>query len=291
MLKQLKDYNNLSPELRKRLTENREIAGKFVKYKFYISHKNPDGQKTGGEYIYPQIYTLTPVTYTIIDPGDKTPKLIGMAQSIDRSRYPLEEVVIKRIEVPERFQGILTLDMTYPEHWEMFEIMEMHPKLEGGMFRDKNIPAMFARVDDLKEAKTKLQRRELRSTALMVATRMQEKEVRDFAAAMNWNELEDLDILRDKLTKLADEDPEFFRKFVDDPAIEYKAILRRGLDANVIAWIPLENKFVWVSNGATVAMLERVEGDKYFDKMAEWFMVHKNGQETFKKIKSLLTGK
>ncbi len=290
MLKPIKEYNKLSPELRERLLKQREIAGKTVKYKFYIAHKNPDGQNTGGEYIFPAVYTLTPVTYTIIDPGDKMPKLIGLAQSIDRNGE-YEEVRLNRISIPERFQGILSLDLSYPEHIEMFEYLELHPKMEGGILRDKNIPAMFARVDDLKEAKTKLKQRELRSTALMVATRMSEKEVRDFAAAMNWNELEDLDILKDKLTRLADEDPAFFQKFMDDPLIESKATIRRAIDANIIAWMPVENKFAWVSNGSTIAMLERSEGDKYLDQMANWLRAHKNGEEVYKKIKSMLAGK
>lgn len=290
MLKPIKEYNQLSPELRERINKHREIAGRTVKYKFYISHKNPDGQNTGGEYIFPAVYTLTPVTYTIIDPGDKMPKLIGMAQSVDK--YGMnEEIRFNRITLPERLQGLLSLDLQYVEHIEMFEYLELHPKLEGGLLRDKNIPAMFARVDDLKEAKTKLKQKELRSTALMVATRMSEKEVRDFSAAMNWNELDDLDILKDKMTEIADTNPLFFQTFMDDPLIESKATIRRAMDANIISWIPVENKFVWVSNGGAIAMLDRVEGDKYLDQMANWFRAHKNGEEVYKKIKSLLSGK
>lgn len=291
MLQNIKQYNKLSPELRAILNKERELAGKIVKYKFYIAHKNPDAQHAAdGEYIYPASYTLTPVTYNILDPGDKTYKLIGLAVGL-ATYGEIEEVTLERVSVPGRFAGILTLDLQYMEHLAMFEFLQMHPKLEGGMFRDKNVPAMFVRVDDLKEAKTKLKRREDRSIALQFATRMQEKEVREFAAAMNWNELDDLDILRDKITELADKDPAFFQKFIDDPLLESKATIRRALDANIIAWIPVENKFVWVSNGTTIAMLERGEGEEYMDKMAHWFRAHKNGDEVYKKIKSLLSGK
>lgn len=291
MLKPILDYNNFSPELRKRLNEDRKAAGKIAKYKFSIAHRNPDAANTGGEYIFPSLYTLTPITFNIIDPGDGMPKIIGWTQNLDRSHKDHEEVVFRRIQLPERFRGILTLDLTQVEHIEMFEVLQMHPKFEGGMFRDKNIAAMFSRIDDLKEAKTKLAYRERRGEVLMVATRMTEPEIRDFAAAMNWNELDDLDILRDKVTELADKDPEFFRKFADDPRVEYKALLRRAIDANVISWIPMENKFSWTSNGTTIAVLDRTEGDKYFDQMADWFMTHKTGQDTFKKIKTLLSGK
>jgi hypothetical protein len=291
MLRNIEGYNNFSPKLRERLTEARQNAGKTVKYKFYIAHKNPDGEhRAAGEYIYPAAYTLTPVTYTITDPGDGLTKDVGMTTG--KVKYgQTEELKFRRVEITERMQGMFFLDLQYPEQIETFEYLEMHPKYEGGMFRDKNIPPLFVRVDELKEAKKSLRQRELRSQALMVSTKMGEQEVRDFAAAMNWNELEDLDVLRDKLTNLADTDPEFFRKFVDDPKAEFKALIRRATDANIIAWIPVESKYIWVSNGGAIAMLEKSEGDTHFEQMADWLMAHKNGQDTYKKIKSLLSGK
>jgi hypothetical protein len=291
MLRAIEGFNDFSPELRKRLNEARENAGKTVKYKFYIARKNPDGEhRAAGEYIYPAAYNLTPVTFSIIDPGDQRLKQVGMLNG--KERYGLiEELRFRRVEITERLQGFLWLDLKVIDHIEMFEYLYLHPKNEAGPFRDKEIPALFTYVDDLKEAKRTLKNRQVRSEALMVATRLQESEVRSFAAAMNWNELEDLDILKDKLTELADRDPDFFRKFMDDPRAEYKATIRRATDANIIAWIPVENKYQWVSNGGTIAMLERTDGDTHFEQMADWFMMHKNGQDTYNKIKKLLAGK
>lgn len=291
MLRPIDHYNQFSPALRKTLNDLRASAGKTVRYKFYIAQKNPDGEHVAaGEYLYPALYSLTPTTYSVLDPGDGGYKDVGMTS--DKTRYGLvEELHFRRIKVVERDQGIISLDLTRPEGIEAFEYLEMHPKLEGGMYRDKNSPAMFVRIDDLKEAKTKLKARELRVTALMVASKMGEQEVRDFAAAMNWNEFQDLDILREKLTALAETDPQFFKTFVDDPQLESKAVVKRALDSNAISWIPVENKFVWGSNGATIAMLDRIENGNYIDQMADWFMSHKNGQEVYKKIKSVISGK
>lgn len=290
MLAPFNGYNNLSDTLRKQLEEDRKLAGKVAIYKFYIARKNPDSTNYNGEYIYPAIYSLTPVTFDVTDPGDRLPKKIGMTDGQIKTGTGERDVETKfqRIEIEGQALAILKLDLENEADITKFEYLELHPKFEGGRFRDKNIPALFARVDELKEAKTRLRFKELRSTALMVASRLSEQEVRDFSAAMNWNELEDLDILKDRLTELADKDPDFFKKFIDDPSLEHKAVLRRALDANVIAWIPVENKFTWVSNGATIAMLDRTEGDKYFDKMSDWIVTAKNGAEVFKKIKALL---
>ncbi len=293
MLRPIDQYNQFSPALRKTLNELRASFGKTVRYKFYIAQKNPDAEHVAaGEYIYPGLYSLTPTTYSVLDPGDGAYKDVGMtSDKIRNTTSEVQELHFRRIEVVERDRGIITLDLTSQRDVEAFEYIEMHPKLEGGMFRDKNYPAMVARIDDLKEAKTKLKARELRVTALMVASKMAEQEVRDFAAAMNWNEFQDLDILREKLTALAESDPEFFKKFVDDPQMESKAVVKRALDSNTIAWIPVENKFVWGTNGATIAMLDRIENGNYIDQMADWFMSHKNGQEVYKKIKSAISGK
>lgn len=291
MLIPFKGYNEFTPVLRKQLEDERTKVTRNPKYKFYIASKNPDGEhKTGGEYIFPGMYTLSPVTFQIIDPGDKRPRQVGLTDG-EIKTGPSErdvETRFKRVTVREDQFGVLMLDLHEIGDVAIFEYLELHPKNENGFFRDKNIPAMFCRIDELKEAKTRLKYRDLRSTALMVATRMMEPEIRNFAAAMNWNELEDLEILRDRVTEIADKDPEFFRKFVDDPNLESKAILRRAIDANVIAWIPVENKFVWVSNGSTIAMLERSEGDQYFERMSDWFLTAKNGADTYKKIKALL---
>lgn len=291
MLPNTKGYNDLPATMRKKLDEERTVVGKIAKYKFYVAKRNPDGQhKPGEEHIYPAIYTLTPVTFQITDGDSRKQCKIGMYDGYELHN-DVEDARFKRIIIKERDEGILTLDMSVPEHIEMFEYLELHPKNENGFFRDKNIPAMFCRVDELKEAKQRLRTKELRGQTIMVATRMSEQEVRNFAAAMNWNELEDFEILKDKMIEIADKDPEFFRKFVDDPGTEYKAVIRRAIDANIITWTPLESKFSWTSNGGTIAILDRNSADKNIEGMSDWLMTSKNGPETFKKIKTLITGK
>lgn len=289
MLRAIKGYNDLSESLRNKLNEERKLVGKVVKYKFYIARKNPDGQhKQGEEYLFPALYTLTPVTYTIME--DRLPKQIGLYDGYEVHNEE-QEARFRRVTLKERDEGILTLDMTAPEHIEMFEYLELHPKNENGFFRDKNIPAMFCRTDELKEAKQRLRTKELRGQAIMVATRMTEQEVRNFAAAMNWNELEDYEILKDRVIELADKDAEFFRKFVDDPVNEYRATVRRAMDANIISWVPLESKFTWTSNGSVIAVLDRNSASKFLEGMAEWLVTAKNGAETYKKLRGLLAGK
>jgi hypothetical protein len=165
---------------------------------------------------------------------------------------------------------------------------EMHPKLEGGDFRDKNEMAIFRRIDDVKEAKTSLTARENRANAMFVASQMSAQEIKDFACAMGWNEHEDISIIRDKVMELADKDPDWFKNFIDNKSIEYRAVIKRAMDNNIINWQPVENKFVWASNNQTIAVLDRCEDGKVLERMSDWLITSKNGQEVFAKLKGLL---
>jgi len=249
-------YNNLSPKLREELDKKAKDAGRFVKYKFAIARKNPDTErKTGGEYLYPLRWTLTPVTYTITDPYDNIRKRIGLINQLKEFGAPDDG--FRRVVLDEQFRGILTLDMESQEDQDVFMYLEMHPKLEGGRFRDTNDMAVFNRIDELKEAKTALTSKQNRANAMFVATQMTANEVRDFACAMGWNESDEIEIIRNNILEIADSDPEWFKTFINNKAIEYRAVVKRAMDNNIIAWQPVENKFIWSSNGQTIATLDR----------------------------------
>lgn len=291
MLPIVGELNKISPELRKKLNDEYRVAGKVVKYKFYIAHKNPDGQhKQGEDYIFPMLYTLTPVVFFINDGEERKRVKIGLYDTTIRDK-DVEEQKFNRVTLRSRDEGVLTLDMEQREHQEIFEYLELHPKNENGFFRDKNIPALFCRMDELKEAKQRLKTKEMRGQAMMVATRMTEQETRNFAASMNWNQFEDYEILKDRMIEIADKDPEFFRKSVEDPAQEYKAVVKMALDANILAWQPVECRYVWGSNNSLLVILDRGAAEKPLDGLADWLMTAKNGPDAYKKIKALLTPK
>ena len=280
-------YNNLSTQLRERLTKKATESGRYVKYKFAIAKRNPDQEmKTGGEYLYPLRWALTPVTYHITDPYDGIRKKIGIVDRLKEFGAPDDG--FRRVILAEQFKGILTLDLENMADQDVFMFLEMHPKLEGGDFRDTNEMAIFKRIDDIKEAKTSLSARENRANAMFVASQMSVNEIKDFACAMGWDEHLDNSILRDKVMELADKDPLWFKEFIDNKSIEYRAVIKRAMDNHVIAWQPVENKFVWSSNNQTIAILDRCEDGKVLERMSDWIVTSKNGQEVYTKLKGIL---
>lgn len=280
-------YNNLSPKLRETLEKRAAEQGRYVKYKFSIAKRNPDGElKTGGEYLYPLRWALTPVTFSITDPHDKLRKRIGIVKEL--KEYGAIADRFGRVFLDEQFAGVLTLDLQSHADQDAFMFLEMHPKLEGGDFRDKNEMAIFRRIDEVVEARTSLTARENRANAMFVASQMAAQEIKDFASAMGWNENEDINIIRDKVMELAEKDPNWFIQFIDNKSIEYRAVIKRAMDNNIISWLPVENKFVWSANNQAIAVLDRCEDGKVLERMSDWLTTSKNGQEVFTKIKGLL---
>lgn len=280
-------YNNISQKLREQLEQRAKEQGRFVKYKFAIAKRNPDGEmKTGGEYLYPLRWALTPVSFAITDPFDNQRKRVGMIKALKEYGAPSDS--FRRVQLDEQYAGVLTLDLENHEDQDAFVYLEMHPKFENGDFRDKNEMAVFRRIDDVKEAKVSLTARENRATAMFVASQMAVQEIKDFASAMGWDEHEDINIIRDRVMEIADKDPEWFKNFIDNKSIEFRAIIQRAMNNNIINWQPVENKFVWAANNQTIAILDRCEDGKVLERMSDWLMTAKNGQEVYTKIKGLL---
>lgn len=282
-------YNNLSDQLRKDLEDKLAESPRYINYKFAIARPNPDVEmRVGGDYLYPLRWSLTPVSFDIIDPYDKKRKRIGLVTRLREMGAPDDG--FRRILLEEAWRGILRLDKTDANDRDAFACLELHPKLEGGRFRDQNMPAVFKRIDEVQEARKSRSEKENRANAMFVATSMTNAEIMDFACAMGWDENRDIEIIRDEVLELADKNAQFFRDFINNKSIEYRAVIKRAMDNNIVAFQPVENKFIWSSNGQTIAILERCEGgiEDVLSRMSDWVITSKNGQEVFSKMKVLL---
>lgn len=280
-------YNNLSEQLRKDIEDKAAEAGRYIKYRFAIARKNPDPERRPeNDYLYPQRWSLSPVTFDIIDPYDKKRKRIGLVTRL--KEYGNPDDGFRRVYIEEAWKGIFILDMNDKDDRDTFAYLELHPKLEGGKLRDMNMPPIFSRIDEVKQAKKSLGARENRANAMFAASQMTNNEIQDFACAMGWDEHQEIEIIRDKVLEIADKDDNFFKNFINNKSIEYRAVIKRAIDNNIIAFQPVESKFIWVTNGQTIAVLERCEGNQVLERMSDWIQVSKNGHEVYNKLKALL---
>lgn len=271
--------NDLSDQLSAEIQKKIDKLGKEVKFKFHISRKNPDGmaQGTKAEFLYPSYWELKPITYDIIDPGDKKRKKLGLfIQEINFGNNRIE-LQFDRIVLKERDRGILVLKTDKPDDIDKLGYLFQHPEFGK----------VFDLIDETKEAKRKVSIRSDRRDALIVASNMSAQEVKDFAAARGWDENEEDAILQDRIQEMAENDTENFKNFMNETNISYRAVVTRAENNQIIEWNATEFKYVWASSRELIAAFGRQDKDR-LDLMTDWLLTSKHGEEIFNKLKGML---
>ena len=285
-------FNELSPELRKKLEAKVDGYGKSVRYKFDISSDNPDPSKHDGKLIYPNMFILDPSTFFISDPYEKREnksktKRIGLVEEVNDDGVPIK---FKKIKVEGKNRGILKLDIEeIAEHREFAILLELHPKQTKGDFLDKSKRQMFARIDEQAAANTQRSERTERVKALNIAQGMSDKDLIDFSDAMLWDSTQEISILRNEVENLAETDPKFFNDLVIGKNIEYQALIKQCMDNSIIDYNYDEMKFVYSGNKQVIMQVSPSGEKNEVQKFAEWLQVGGDkSEEVYKKLKSLL---
>ena len=283
-------YNNLSAKLREEIEAKLKGFGKSVRYKFDISKPNPDPAKYNGDTVWPNRYTLDPAVWDVTDPyevaGKSKSKKIGIVEAVDENGKPNRFRKI-RVMAPQKGVLILDLENSQEDYYTAFAL-ELHPKLIGGKFEDKNAYRVVTRIDENAEAETKRKERTARKKALDAAESMEDADIVNFADAMMWDSGEPANILRNKVEELAETDPEFFNDLIEKKEIQVRALVKQALDKRIITHDPVENKFMWASNMQLITALPVSLTANHVQQFAEWLVVGgTKAEEVHKKIKEL----
>jgi len=283
-------YNNLSTKLREEIEAKLKGFGKSVRYKFEISKPNPDPAKYNGDTVWPNRYTLDPAVWDVTEPyevaGKSKSKKIGIVEAVDENGKPNRFRKI-RVMAPQKGVLILDLENSQDDYYTAFAL-ELHPKLIGGKFEDKNAYRVVTRIDENAEAETKRKERTARKKALDAAESMEDADIVNFADAMMWDSGEPANILRNKVEELAETDPEFFNDLIEKKEIQVRALVKQALDKRIITHDPVENKFMWASNMQLITALPVSQTANHVQQFAEWLVVGGvKAEEVHKKIKEL----
>ena len=289
-------YNDLSPKLREELEQKIESFGKSVRYKFNIAKPNPDPSRYNGDTVYPNMYTLDPVRFTIQDPYENRPgksktKTIALIDDASMNDKGVPERLFK-VRVAGADKSILRLNISenrddfYKAMW-----LELHPKLSGGQFADKNAYQVVSRIDENAAAREARIERSERLKALNAAQSMSDSELIDFADAMQWDSSESSEVLRNKVEELADTNPIYFNDLVQSKAVEYQSLIKQAMNKDLISFEHSEYKFVWSGNQQVITNLSPTGTKTHIEKLSEWMQTSGNkGDDLYKKLKSLVKG-
>lgn len=276
--------NDLSPELREKLAARFAKLGRFAKYKFHISHKNPDPEKHGGERLLPATYMLDPVSFYINDKGRKK---IGLPDERYTDQHG-DIVGFKNVSLQRQHKAILTLDLEKLADQDVWAYIELHPKNPFGLYYDKTMEKVIEPIDEVRDARRKTESRKLRQVAMDVANGFSVQQDKDFASAMGWDEDMDHFLLKDKIESLAETDPAFFAEFMEQKSVPYRAMITRAESANIIMWVSDEYKYIWGSTRETIVAFGRQENLDRLERFTEWLLSDKTGTAIYEKIKKML---
>lgn len=294
MLQQQGIYNDFTDELRAEIDKKIEGFGKKMRIKFDISKPNPDPAKYNGNTIYPFLYTLDPKTFKITDPYEKRPgkqkvKNVGIVDKINEKG---DVASFKCVRISERMKGVLELDLAVPEQLEMAEYVLLHPKLKEGKYMDSQKIQMISIIDENKYATEQRTLRSAKTQALNFAMQMSEKQVVEFADAMNWDSTEEMSIIRNKIEDLAEHTPDIFNDLVKDEKMKFQAVVKQAFDNKVISYDPTGNRIIWVSTTQPIAQLGTDLDKNEVERAALWFQLGgENATKAFEKVKSLMGNK
>lgn len=274
MLEQAGVFNDLSPALRKKLQDRVQGFGDQVQYKFDISHPNPDPSFYNGDIVWPRSYALSPKTFSVRDDSEKREgksmsKKIGLVDKTDDKGSPAS---FHSVRVTEGMRGILTLDLTKVEDFNKAMFIELHPENTDGLFPDKNGSKKITRIDVVADAKKKTESRNEKKKAYKLIEAMTDKDVKQFAAAMMWDDTVAIEVIKEMVEEYAESLPEEFNKLAENTnRLKYQALAKKALDRGDWVFDPLEYKFIWRSGEPAVMLTERADRN-YIEAVAEWLL-------------------
>jgi hypothetical protein len=240
------------------------------------------------------MYTLDPTKFVIQDPyedrqGKSKTKNIGLVDdgSINDKGVPER---FKKIRINGSNQAVLKLNIAdNRDDFYKAMFLELHPKLKGGKFMDKNLFPIVSRIDENAAARDARSERNERLKALNAAQAMSDAELIDFADAMQWDSTENIEILRNQTEELADRNPIYFNDLVQSKAIEYQSLVKQAMNKDLISFDNNEYKFVWTGNHQTITVLSPTTSKNEVEKLSEWMQTSgAKGDDFYKKLKSLV---
>src|ERR1035437_1434002 len=275
-LEQEGTYNDLSPKLREKLEQRIESFGKNVRYKFNLAHPNPDPEKYNGAIVYPSQYNLHPVQWKIIDSDEERKdkqktKSIGVIEKVERDDRGNLQYRYIGLRITDSEKGVKFFNMEKDEDRNMVAALELHPKNGNGLFPNKEMVAMFSRVDEAKHATEKRAERSARKKALDAVEGMSDKEVKDFADAMSWDSTEDIDLIRNKAEELAETTPDLFNDLIAAKSTAIRSVIKKAIDNRILNHTPSDGSLSWASTGQQIIALGQNTGDKNdIERFAAW---------------------
>lgn len=280
-------FNNISDVLKDRLKQLEPGQIARIKIIEVCRQQDPETKEVHISYPHRQVWAKD----TIWDEGAND----GLGGSVEigvpsAGGFDLKNGTVSKVEYFEfndYKNGICLLDGSKPIHRELYEFIQL-TNMSGdsllGDHRDSSIEKLFNLVDAKKESRRKNELFNKKADAFTFVRNMKAEDIREFAAAMNWDNWQgDLDSLESQIKDFADKDPLAFTRFAEDSTLKRKAIIKKAM-GSVITYDPAGHQIKWM-NGTVLASLERKPNQNEVDAFADWLSAAANGDQILAKLR------
>lgn len=151
--------------------------------------------------------------------------------------------------------------------------------------RDMSKPEIFELVDESAKSESERKTRNLRREALNAAADLSVDEVRNYIAALGRDDNRKIEILRNELEVMADNEPKEFLDLVSNKQAAMKATINRAIAKNVIRFDPEQSRFTW-ANGEAILTVARSTGSDAVDELISFCISSAKGEKVFQAVQS-----
>ena len=149
--------------------------------------------------------------------------------------------------------------------------------------RDTSKEIYFTLVDEKAKSEVERKVRNLKREALNVSADLSAEEVRNYIAALGQDDNRPLEVLRNDLENMADNDPKAFLDLVGNKQAVMKATLNRALKKGVIKFDEEQSKFTW-PNGEVITVVARTTGGDAISDLVDYCVSNAKGEKVYQTI-------
>lgn len=155
--------------------------------------------------------------------------------------------------------------------------------------RDTTKEVYFTLVDEQAKSESERKVRNLKREALNVSADLTAEDVRNYIAALGQDDTKPLEVLRNDLEKMADNDPKSFLELVSNKQAVMKATLNRALKKNVIKFEEEQSRFTW-ANGEVITTVARTTGSDAIEDLVAFCVSSTKGEKVYQTIQTKSKG-
>lgn len=155
--------------------------------------------------------------------------------------------------------------------------------------RDTTKEVYFTLVDEQAKSEGERKVRNIKREALNVSADLTAEDVRNFIAALGQDDTKPLEVLRNDLETMADNDPKSFLELVSNKQAVMKATLNRALKKNVIKFEEEQSRFTW-ANGEVITTVARTTGSDAIEDLVAFCVSSTKGEKVYQTIQTKSKG-